>query len=122
MPLATSLDGVAPVQLRGLAFLSLSATGHKVSLAGSTDSGGGVTRTPTSGTTVPCRVDVMNAVVGEVAHQIEERSTHLIQVPAQTSVANEDRFVVDDVGTFEITAVYTTTREWVRKLEAVKLD
>ena len=65
---------------------------------------------------------MLNALVGEVARQIEDRSTHLIQLPAQTSIANEDRFVIDDVGTFEITAVYTTTREWVRKLEAVKLD
>ena len=122
MPLSTSLDGVAPVQLRGLAFLSLSATGHKATVAGSTDAGGGITRTTTDGGTIPCRVDALNALVGEVAHQIEDRSTHLIQLPAQTSIASADRFVIDDVGTFEITAVYTTTREWVKKLEAVKLD
>lgn len=122
MSLATSLDGAAPVQLRGLAFLSLSATGHRVSLAGSTDSGGGVTRVASSGSTIPCRVDVMNTLVSEVAHQIENRSTHLIQVPAQTTITDADRFVVDDVGTFEITAVHTHTREWVRRLEAVKLD
>ena len=122
MPLATSLDGVAPTQLRGLAFLSLSATGHRVTLAGSSDAGGGVTRTASSGSTIPCRVDALNVLVSEVAHQIEDRSTHLIQLPAETAIENDDRFVVDSVGTFEITAVRTQTRGWIRKLEAVKLD
>lgn len=121
MPLATFLDGNVPSQLRGLAWLSLSSTGQVQNLAGTTDAGGGATRTWTAGSAIPCRVDAMGGSESEVANRISDRSTHLITVPPQTTIGHEDRFSISGT-TYEITAVREHTSEWMRTLEAVRLD
>lgn len=123
MPLPTFLDGNTPTQLRGLAFLALSDTGYVIGGSVTDDGGGGGTSTwGTLGSSVPCRVDPMGGGEGVVANQLDDRSTHLITVPPNASVDHTDRFQVIDVGTFEITAVQTRTRETVRTLEAVELS
>jgi SPP1 family predicted phage head-tail adaptor len=119
MPFSTSVDGVVPTQLRGIAWLALSQSGTILNLAGTTDSGGGATRTWTGSGTVDCRVDAMGGAEAEVADRIADRSTHLITVPPETTIGHEDRFASDGI-TYEVTAVRDSTREWVRTIEAVK--
>ena len=122
MPFATGADGIVPTQLRGLAYLALSESGTVLNLSGTSDGGGGGTLSWTAGSAMPCRVDTIRGGEGLVAERIDDRTTHLIRVPPETSVGHEDRFAVANVGTFEITAVQTRTREWTRTLEAVQVN
>lgn len=121
MPLSTFLNGGTITQLRGLAWLALSARGSVGNLAGTSDSGGGATRTWTYGTSLPCRVDPMGGGESEVADRISDRSTHLITTLPEVTIGHEDRFAVEGE-VYEITAVRDATDEWLRTLEAVKLD
>lgn len=120
MPISTFLDGRAPSQLRGLAWLSLSDQGRFLSTAGSDDGGGGIRGSFVAGSYMPCRVDPMGARGAVTAEQIDERSTHLITCPPQTTANTTGRFEIQNGGTYEITAVRTRTGEWVRELEAVE--
>jgi hypothetical protein len=146
MSLGTSLYDSVPTRLRGLAFLSLSDTGHVLTrtmvdsrgtvMVGGTWGGsqgtvyfpgtgtagtftGGQVETFTAGTAIPCRVDPMGGEEGTVANRIDERTTHRITVPPQTVVSARDRFSTT-AGTYEITAVRTRTQEPVRILEATE--
>ena len=57
---------------------------------------------------------------GVIADRLDERTTHRITVPPQADVNAEDRFKIDGIGEFEITAVRIRTQEQVRILEAVE--
>lgn len=120
MPLSTSLHDVVPTTLRGLAFLGLSNTGYILRGSVTDNQGGGGTYTFGTAGTVDCRVDPIGGGEGVVANRLDERTTHLITVPPQTSVNAKDRFKVDGFGEFEITAVRVRTDEQVRLLEAVE--
>lgn len=123
MPLSTFLDGSVPTRLRGIAWLALSGSGQVGTLSGTTDSGGGATRTWTYGSTIPSNIRAIGGREGEVADRISDRSTHLITLPPETPITTESRFSsLDEVQTYEITAVRERTREWMRLAEAVKLD
>lgn len=121
MPISTFLDGSTPTQLRGLMWLALSDTGYILGGTVTDDGGGGGTTTYGTAGTVPCRVDAMGGGEAVVADRMNDRSTHLITVPPNTDVDHANRFKVVDLGTFEITAVRSRTRETMRTLEAVEL-
>lgn len=121
MPISTFLDGRDPIQLRGLAWLALSDTGHVVTQVSTDDAGGGVTQAWTAGTAVPCRVDDLAGGEGAAAGKLSDRSTHVITVPPSIVPSPIDRFAIDGKGTFEITAVRNRTHEWVQVLEAVQV-
>lgn len=120
MPLATALHNNVPFQLRGLAFLALSQTGNVLTRTLVDDTGGGQTETFAPGSDIPCRVDPIGGGESRAADRIDERTTHRITIPPATTVHAADRFSVDGIGTFEITAVHTRTDEAVRVLEAVE--
>ena len=110
------------IRLRGAASFYLSDTGHTLDLVATDDSGGGATRTWTAGSTIPCRVDPLSGSESLVAERLSDRSTHLLTVPRETVEGHEDRFAVDGRGTYAVTAVRSSTGEWLRRLEAVKLE
>jgi head-tail adaptor len=123
MPLSTFLDGSVPSQLRGIAWLALSGSGQVGTLSGTTDAGGGATSTWTYGGTIPSRIDPIGGGEGQIANRISDRSTHLITLPPETPITTDSRFSsLDEVQTYEITAVRDRTSEWMRLAEAVKLD
>jgi hypothetical protein len=118
--ISTFLDGRASTQLRGLAWLALSDSGRIVSMAGTDDGGGGITQTWTAGSYFPCRINPVGSRGGVVAEQLDERTTHVITIPAGTAVVPSARFEIANRGTYEITAVRTRTKETIRELEAVE--
>lgn len=120
MSLSTFLDGRPYTQLRGLNWLSLSETGYRMALAGSSDSGGGMTSTWGTAGTFACRVDPITGGEQLAADRIADRSTHTISMPPETTVSTADRIIVSGRGTYEITAVRDRTREWLRMVEAVQ--
>lgn len=124
MPIASFLNGTAPSQLRGLAWLALSETGVILAGSASSDSGGGATESWAASGTVACRVDPINAfgnarVTGGV---IDERSTHVVTVPPGTSVSTSNRFAVGSRGTFEVTAVRERTAELAHNFEVMSIS
>lgn len=119
-PISTTAHDVVPTRLRGLAFLALSQTGRVLTRTLTDDAGGGQTEGYTSGSDLPCRIDPVGGGESEIANRIDERTTHKITVPPATVVSAADRFQIDGVGSFEITAVRTRTDESVRVLEAVE--
>lgn len=120
MPISTSAHNITPTTLRGLTFLALSETGYVLTRTLGDDSGGGQTGTWTAGTALACRVDPLGGDESVIADRIDQRTTHRITVPPDTSVTAQDRFAVTTFGTFEITAVRTRTDEQVRILEATE--
>lgn len=119
-PISTTLYDNVPTQLRGLAFLSLSNTGYILRGTFTDNLGGGGTLTFGTAGTVACRVDPIGGGEDVIANKVDERTTHRITVPPGTSVTAKDRFKVDGIGEFEITAVSVRTQEQVRILEAVE--
>lgn len=124
MPLSTFLNARNPTQLRGLAWLALSEAGFVVAGTAASDSGGGVTQTWTAGSvSVPCRIDpVTDQSRRLVGGRIDERSTHVVTVPAGTSLSAADRFAITGRGTFEITATHEQTGEMARMFEVIQLS
>jgi len=121
-PYTTFLDGQNPSQFRGLAWLSLTGTGHVVRGSFVSDSGGGGSATFTPQGTVSCRIDPL-AVGGAERYaggQIDDRTTHLLRIPPDTDVTTADRFIIDGRGTFEVTALRSRTNEWLRTVEVVE--
>lgn len=122
MSTSTFLDGRPYTQLRGAAWLFLSDTGQVLAGSITGDSGGGGTLTwGTAVADIPCRVETMSGSEREIADRVADNSTHLITVPPGTAATHADRFLCT-AGTFEITAVRTQTREWLRTLEAVQVS
>lgn len=121
MSQATFLNGRAPTQLRGAAWLALSDTGYHLSLSGTTDSGGGEIQTWGTAGTFDCRIDPLAGGEATVANQVSDRSTHLLTLPPQTSITHNDRFKVNG-DTYEITAVRSRTAELTRQVELVEVS
>jgi hypothetical protein len=122
MSLSTFLNGRTAVQLRGLAWLALSDSGNVLSATVTGDSGGGGTTTWTAGGTVPCRLDplIRHGSSRETAGAINERSSHIVTLPAGTDVAVENRFAIVGRGTFEVTAVRERTASLTQVIEVVE--
>jgi head-tail adaptor len=121
MGISTFLNGAAPTQLRGLAWLSLSDTGILQSLAGTSDAGGGITSAWTNAGTTECRIDPLTSRSRITGGQIDERSTHVVTVPPDVSVNASERFAITNRGTFEVTAVHQRTAEWMSTFEVIEL-
>jgi head-tail adaptor len=121
MPISTFLDGQNPGQLRGLQWLRLSDIGNFLTRTYVTDLGGGATQTWAVAGTVACSIESMAYRSGLVAARIDERSTHLVNVPAGTPVDNDDRFAISGKGTFEVTALHQQTAEWITEFEVVEV-
>lgn len=121
---ATFLRGREAVQLRGLAFLSLTETCHILERSFSSDAGGGGTMVWGTAGTAPCRVDPVTRANTEqvVANRLSDRSTHRITVPSGTSVSTDDRVEVVSRGTFEVTAVPQRTDEPLVFVEAIEIS
>jgi len=106
-------------QLRGIAWMALDDTGYVMRGTTTDDAGGGGTFTFGTAGTYACRVDPLGSRGGEIANQINERTTHIITIPPDSSVTESDRFRTGGVD-YEITAVRSRTQEQIRELEAVK--
>jgi head-tail adaptor len=124
MPISTFLNGRAPTQLRGLQWLALSDTGNILTQVSTSDSGGGATQSWTAGTAVQCRIDPVgdrgdSRIVGG---RIDERSTHVVTVPAGTPVLAAGRFSIAGRGTFEITVVRERTAEFTQVFEVIEIS
>lgn len=122
MPLGTFLNGDSPVRLRGLLWLSLSDVGQVGTRTSTSDSGGGATEVWAYGTDVPCRVDPVTSDEGVVGGRLDDRSTHVITTPPGTTITSSSRFRVTGGGTYEVTAVRTSTAEQVTFFEAVEVS
>lgn len=120
MPQFTSLRSATRGTLRGLAYFALSDTGYIMRGTFADNLGGGGTYTFGTAGTVMCRVDPLGGGEDVIANRVDERTTHHITVPPTANVNAKDRFKVDGIGEFEITAVSVRTDEQIRVLEAVE--
>ena len=122
MSISTFLDGRQPTRLRGLLWLSLSETGNVLTLTSTSDSGGGATQAWAAGTAVPCRIDpVTDRGYGRLTGgRVDERTTHIVTVPAGTQLDARNRFAITGRGTFEITALHQQTSESARVFEVIE--
>ena len=121
MGLTTFLNGGTISQLRGLAWLALSDNGRIGAGSVTDDAGGGATIAWNYGGTIPCRVDPLTDYEQTQAGRINDRSTHLVTVAPYTPITVRNRFQVINGGTFEVTAVNTTTAEPLRTFEVVQI-
>lgn len=122
MSLSTFLDGREPGRLRGLVWLALSEVGQRGTATVTSDAGGGGTTAWSFAGTVPCRIDPLSAGTGmTLAGRIDERSTHLVTVPAGVTVTSNDRFGIAGRGTFEVTATRDQTSRATVEFEVLQI-
>lgn len=119
MPSTPAYYDTAGTALRGLLFLSLRDTGYVLRYTLADNLGGGGTATWGTAGTVWCRVDPLGGGDVQQADRIDDRTTHLITVPALTDVQGRDHFVISGI-TFEVTAVRNRTSPQLTVLEATK--
>lgn len=119
MGLATGTRG-SLTQLRGLPWLALTESAHVLTMTAIDNSGGGARGSWTRGTAVPCRIDPLGANQGELADQINERSTNLLTFAPEFAVSTGARVEVETRGTYEVTAVRHRTSERMREVEVVE--
>jgi hypothetical protein len=122
MPISTFLNDRSPTQLRGLQWLRLSDIGHILTRTYVDDEGGGAIQFWATGPAISCSIESMAYRSGLVAARIDERSTHLVNVPAGTPVDSDDRFAITGRGTFEVTALHQQTAEWITEFEVVEVS
>lgn len=122
MGLSTFLNGRDPDQLRGLQFLALSETGNVLTLTSTSDSGGGASQTWGTASAVACRIDPLTAGDGDIrGGRIDERSTHLVTVPAGTPVTADGQFLIANRGTYEVTATRDRTAGPTVQFEVIQI-
>jgi hypothetical protein len=83
------------------------------------DGGGGGTFVYTAGSALACRIAPVGAQSGQIANQVNERTTHVVTVPPNASITADDRFAVTGRGTYEVTAVRQRTGAPLREIEVV---
>lgn len=105
---------------RGLATEALSDTAVLLSGTVVDDGGGGGTVTTVAAGTVIARLDTLTGSEGEIAGRVSDRSTHLVTLPAETSIDTAHRLSISGRGTFEVTAVRENTDEFARFVEVVE--
>lgn len=103
---------------RGLVREALTASGNPVGGTVTDDGGGGATVADVAGSAVPCRIDPLGGSESEVAGRISDRSTHLVTLPAETSITVADDFSISGTA-YEVTAVRDSTDEFARFIEVV---
>jgi len=121
MGLSTFLNGREPDQLRGIQMLALSDVGVTLLLTITGDSGGGGTSSWAASGTMPCRLDPASTNSRITGGRIDERSTHVVTVPAGAIVPENARFLVFGRGTFEVTATRQRTTERTRTFEVMEI-
>lgn len=84
------------------------------------DGGGGYTEAFTAAGTVACRVAPASGTEREEGDRISADSTHVITLPAATTVETDDRIEVAGV-TYNVTAVRDRSWETTRRVEARKV-
>lgn len=107
------------VGTRGLVTEALSGTAVIYSGTIVDDGGGGGTYTALATGTAICRIDALGGNEGEIADRISDRSTHLVTLPAETSITTAQDLSISGRGTFEVTAVREHTDELARFVEVV---
>lgn len=119
MGLATFFNPVdfPPVYLRGLQFLAFSESAVVQTRTVTSDGGGGGTSTWANAGTFVCRVDSMGGATRLVASRLDERSTDVITFPTNGTVSLDDRIVIANRGTFEVTALTERTGQMMRQVE-----
>lgn len=121
MSYSTFLNGQAPTQLRGIAWLTLTDTGIIQTRAGTSDAGGGITTAWTASGTVNCRIDALSGRERVTGGAIDERSTHLVRCPPDAAVTTDSRFAITGRGTYEVTAVRDRTGQWLATFEVMQV-
>lgn len=124
MPFSTFLNGRAPTKLRGLMWLSFSDAAAIQTRAATSDSGGGATYVWSTVTTTVCRIYPVTlrgkgAVIGG---QINERSTHFCELPPATTIRTQDRVVITNRGTFEVTVGLEETNPFSTRVEVFQVS
>jgi head-tail adaptor len=119
VPYSTFLNGRAPTQLRGIAWLTLTDTAVLQTRSGVSDSGGGITSSWTAAGTINCRIDALPSAPRVTGGAIDERSTHIVRCPPDTAVTTNDRVAITGRGTYEVTAVRDRTAQWLATFEVM---
>lgn len=120
MGIATFLNGRPPT--RGLAWLALSDTAYILSLSTVSDGGGGGSATWGTAGTASCRIDPLGSNSRITGGAIDERSTHLVTTPSDTTIDARDRISITGRGTFEVTAVRAHTGQLTQTFEVLHLQ
>jgi SPP1 family predicted phage head-tail adaptor len=121
-PISTFLNGRAPTQLRGAAFLALSDSAHLVRGTVTDDQGGGATTSWATSGTIPCRIVAITGYEFEAADRLSDRSTHRVTLPADADVNVTDRLAIDGKGNWQVVAVRDLTAEPTHVIEVVSAD
>lgn len=106
---------------RGAALLSWGDSGQVGSGTLSDDGGGGGTASFTWGGTVACRIDPLVGREGIAGERISDRATHLLSLPAGTSITTASRFRIAGQQ-YEVVAVRSATDEPARFAEVVAIS
>lgn len=117
MGLATSLPNT-PTRLRGLAMLSMTSTCEVGTLTATSDSGGGASMSWAYAAGIPCRIDPASAGEQVVGDRLTSRATHIVTLPAGTTVTGDNRLRIDGT-VYEVTAVREQTGHAARFVEVV---
>ena len=117
MGLATSLSNT-PTWLRGLALLAMTSTCEIGTLTATSDDGGGASMTWAYAAGIACRIDPAGDGEQAVADRLTSRATHIVTLPAGTTVTGDNRLRVDGT-VYEVTAVRAQTGEPARFVEVV---
>lgn len=104
---------------RGLVTEALTESCQVLSGTVTDDGGGGGTVAMVGGGTLICRIDALGGDEGEIAQRVSDRSSHLVVLPADTTVTTADQLSISGRGTFEVTAVRENTDELARFVEVV---
>lgn len=113
------LTGGGFAATRGVALLAFGDVGQVGAGSIVSDGGGGGTLTWAYGGDVPCRLDPLTGGESSASARLVDRSTHLLSVPAGTSLTAASRFRVTGGGTYEVLAVRDATDEPARFAEVV---
>lgn len=106
--------------LRGLTREALLESANVLTATVTSDAGGGGSVTFAAGGTIPCRIDLLSGSEDELADRISDRSSHLVTLPAQTSISPASLLRINGRGTFEVTATRTDSGEHARFVEVVR--
>lgn len=120
MGIATLLNGRPPT--RGLIWLALSDSGSVLSLTAVSDGGGGGSVAWAAVGTINCRIDPLGSNSRITGGAIDERSTHLVTAPVDTTIDARDRIAISGRGTFEVTATRERTGQLTQTFEVLHLQ
>lgn len=123
MPITTFLDPehYPSRNLRGLQLLALRGTLTVQTRTVVSDTGGGGTSVWSNSGTFPCRIDSMGGSPRVIASRLSEASTDVVTMPTSGTVGTDNRVVVANRGTFEVTAVQWRDGQLVKRFEVAPI-